>query len=145
MFVTSFVLTDIFSSSIFHSNSHSPHTLTSPNTTFHHHSTYLLTLSTISQSPNPAIAVFTKKKYKPVTSKVRPIAAELPECFCNIKGDPLADLAVLNPHPPLFIPTSHYTQEHHDIFDKAHPPGFLWPTEHDLIHHLMMLHQDSFA
>lgn len=74
--------------------------------------------------------------------------AELPERFhivCNIQGDPLASLPVLNPHPPPFTSTGRYTQERRDIFDAFHVQGFLWPAERDLLHHFMMLHQDGFA
>ena len=89
-----------------------------------------------------------KKKYKLVALKVKPVAAVLPECFHivqDIKGDPLAALPVLNPKPPPFTPTSRYTSEHHDVINKAHPPGFLWPAEQDLLHYFMMIHHDAFA
>ena len=89
-----------------------------------------------------------KKKYKPVALKVKPVATALPEHFCivrDIKGDPLAALPVLNPNPPPFTPTGRYTSERCDIIDKAHPPGFLWPAEQDLLHYFMMIHHDAFA
>lgn len=93
-------------------------------------------------------AVFAKKKYKPVALKVKPVAAALPERFRivrDIKGDPLANLPVLNLNPPPFTSTGRYTAERRDIIDKAHPPGFLWPAERDLLHYFMMIHQDAFA
>ena len=89
----------------------------------------------------------TKKKYKPVALKVRPVVGELPAKFRiirNIIGDPLKDLPTLNPNPPPFIPSGRYTLERKGIFDKLNP-GFLLPAERDLIHHFMTLHQDAFA
>lgn len=89
----------------------------------------------------------TKKKYKPVALKVRPVIGELPEKFRivrNIIGDPLEHLPTLDPDPPPFKPTGRYTQERKDLFDKLNP-GFLWPAERDLLHHFMMLHHDAFA
>jgi RNase H-like domain found in reverse transcriptase len=89
----------------------------------------------------------TRKRYKPVVLKVRPILGELPEKFRivrNIIGDPLEKLPTLNPNPPSFEPRGRYTQERKDLFDKANP-GFLLPAERDLMHHFMSLHQDGFA
>lgn len=89
----------------------------------------------------------TKKKYKPVALKVRPVIGELPAKFRiirNIIGDPLANLPILNPNPPPFTPCGRYTLERKEIFDKLNP-GFLLPAERDLIHHFMSLHQDAFA
>jgi hypothetical protein len=45
----------------------------------------------------------TKKKYKPVALKVKPVLGELPEKFRiirNIIGDPLEHIPVLTPNPP---------------------------------------------
>jgi hypothetical protein len=59
-------------------------------------------------------SVFVKRKYKPVTQKICPIIAELPDKFRivrNIMGDPLADLPTLSPNPPPFQPTGRYTAE----------------------------------
>jgi len=47
----------------------------------------------------------TKKKYKPITKKVRPMLADLPERYRiiqNIVGDPLASMLTLSTHPPPF-------------------------------------------
>jgi hypothetical protein len=55
-----------------------------------------------------------KKKYKPIAQKVQPIIGELLEKFCicqNIISDPLADISILDPNPPPFKPTNHYTQD----------------------------------
>ena len=72
--------------------------------------------------------VVTKKKYKPVAKKVRPVIAELPEKFRivrNIEGDPLAEMPTLNPNPPAFQPTQRYTQERRDALDNKHPDSHL--------------------
>ena len=100
-----------------------------------------------SESELTTIHLKTGKKYKPVALKTKPVLGELAEKFRiirNIKGDPLANLPVLNPNPPKFTPYGRYTQERKDLFDKANS-GFLWPSERDLLHHFMMLHQDGFA
>jgi len=89
-----------------------------------------------------------KKKYKPVAKKVRPIPAELPNKFRivrNITSNPLADIPTLNPNPPPFQPTGRYTEEHRDITDKAHPDGFLWHSERDLMHDFMCKQEKGFA
>jgi hypothetical protein len=92
---------------------------------------------TSSDSLYPAFAA-SKKKYKPVALKVRPVITDLPNRFRivhNITGDPLENMPKLNPHPPLiFIPTSCYTLERKDIIDKNHPGDFLWPEEWNLMH-----------
>jgi hypothetical protein len=65
-------------------------------------------------APYTDLFLSTKKKYKPVTKKVCPVIGELPEKFCikcKIISNPLDDLPVLNPNPPPFIPTNHYTLE----------------------------------
>ncbi|RPD72628.1 hypothetical protein L226DRAFT_466888, partial [Lentinus tigrinus ALCF2SS1-7] len=71
------------------------------------------------------VAVFlsTKKKYKPVTQKVRAIVGELPQEYRivrNCVGDPLATLPMLNPNPPPFVPTGRYTQERRDAMRAVH-------------------------
>ncbi|KAG6858732.1 hypothetical protein C0995_014379, partial [Termitomyces sp. Mi166 len=58
--------------------------------------------------------VQTKKKYKPVALKVKPVAGTVPEDFHverDIKEDPLADMPPLNPNPPPFLPTGRFTEE----------------------------------
>ena len=37
----------------------------------------------------------------------------------NIVGDPLADMPKLNPRPPEFVPTGHYTEEAREVIEKA--------------------------
>jgi hypothetical protein len=54
------------------------------------------------------LAIYVKRKYKPVAQKVRPIATSLPDRFCirrDINGDPLAAIPTLLPNPPPFSPT----------------------------------------
>jgi hypothetical protein len=90
----------------------------------------------------------TKKKYKPVSQKVRPVLGDLPEKFRivrNIQGDPLESLPILDPNPPPFVPAGRYTEERRDIIDKAHPGDFLWKAERDLMHDFMLKNRDAFA
>jgi hypothetical protein len=100
-----------------------------------------------SPAPNNSSA-FVTKKYKPVAKKIRPVYTDVPQKFRiirDIKGDPLATLPPLSPHPPPFVPYGRYTAERRDVIDKCHPPGFLLPEERNLMHHFMTLHQDGFA
>ena len=41
--------------------------------------------------------------------------------------------------------SGHYTAERCNKTDNLHPPGFLWPIEHDLLHHFMSLQNKGFA
>ena len=88
------------------------------------------------------------KKYKPVAEKVKPVLGTSPEEFrierC-IAGDPLANMPLLDPHPPEFNPTGRYTAECKEIIDQAHSDSFLWPEEMKAVHHLMMLQNEAFA
>ena len=88
-----------------------------------------------------------KKKYKPVAKKVKPVLAPLPDNFRihrNIVGDPLATMQPLSPHPPDFVPTGRYTTERKQIIDELHG-DFLWPEERKLLHQLYMQHDRAFA
>jgi hypothetical protein len=99
------------------------------------------------QDKDPPVSVLASK-YKPVALKVKPIYAELPERFRikrEIRGDPLAEMPKLTPHPPDFVPTGRYTQERKDELDKVHEEGFLWPEERKLVHHLVMEQNQAFA
>jgi hypothetical protein len=53
-------------------------------------------------------------------------------------------MPTLNPHPPPFTPTGHYTHEHHAAAEIKHN-GFLWPAEHDLMHHFMCQQNQAFT
>ena len=53
-------------------------------------------------------------------------------------------LPILSPHPIPFEPSSRYTAERKEIFDKNNQ-GFLLPEERKLLHHFMMIHQAAFA
>ncbi|SJL10265.1 uncharacterized protein ARMOST_13649 [Armillaria ostoyae] len=90
----------------------------------------------------------TKKKYKKVANRTKPVPTTLPEEFRIIReitGDPLAKIPILSPHPPEFTPTGRYTQEGYDIIEKNHPGDFLWPEERKLMHHFMMEQNEGFA
>jgi Integrase zinc binding domain/RNase H-like domain found in reverse transcriptase len=97
---------------------------------------------------NLPLAIYAKRKYKPVAQKVRPIATSLPDRFRirrDISGDPLAAIPTILPNPPPFSPTGRYTQERYDFIEKAHPTDFLWPAERALMHHFMCLQNQGFA
>lgn len=92
--------------------------------------------------------ISTKKKYKPVARKIRPVLGSVPEQFRverEIRGDPLAAMPQLSPCPPDFVPTGRYTAERRDALDKAHGDGFLWPEEQKLLHHFMSEQNEAFA
>ena len=104
-------------------------------------------IKTPAKSDPEAVFISAKKKYKPVARKVKPVLEDLPAKFRIIRhiiGDPLANLPVLNPHPPPFTPTGRYSQERKDQFDKDNS-HFLLPDERALLHHFMMLHNEAFA
>ena len=100
-------------------------------------------------TPRTPLAIYAaKKKYKPVALKVRPVMTELPKRFRVVRkiiGDPLADMPVLPTNPTHFEPTGRYTLERKQYIDKVHDGDFLWPSERNLMHQFMMLHQDGFA
>jgi hypothetical protein len=90
----------------------------------------------------------TKKKYKPVALKVRPVITNLPDWFCiirNIIGDPLEHMPSLNPHPPPFTSSPRYNAEQKAIVDKNHPGDFLWPEECNLMHDFIRKHETALA
>ena len=98
----------------------------------------------------PPLAQFaaTKKKYKPVAQKTRPVLASLPDKFRivrNIEGDPLSTMPTIPFAAPPFVPTGRYTRERRDALDKTLSHTFLRPAERDLIHHFMCLHNRAFA
>ena len=89
----------------------------------------------------------TKKKYKPVAKKVKPIIAELPgqyRIIRDIKGDLLENMLGLKNVPPPFIPKGWYTTEHKEILTKAHK-DFLWVEEIKLMDHFMCEQNEGFA
>jgi hypothetical protein len=98
--------------------------------------------------PYTNLFLSTKKKYKPVAKKVRPVIGELPEKFRiehKIISNPVDDLPTLNLNPLPFTPTDRYTLERRDQLDKNHPGNFLWPVERDLMHNFMLAHDSGFA
>ena len=90
----------------------------------------------------------TKKKYKPVALKTRPLLADLPEKFRierKIIGDPLADMPPLNPSPPShFTPGARYTAERRAELRARHE-HFLWPAELDLMDDMIKNQESAFA
>ena len=100
--------------------------------------------------PFRAIYAATKKKYKPVAVKVRPLKAPVPEYFRiirHITGNPLANLPQINyTNIPPFVPTGRYTAERAKDFEERHRArNFLQEEELRLLHHFMMEFNDAFA
>ncbi|KAG5334284.1 hypothetical protein C0989_003528 [Termitomyces sp. Mn162] len=61
----------------------------------------------VDNKPHKQKGVQAKKKYKPVTMKTKPITSHISKDFqieCQIIGNPLATIPLLNPNPPPFIP-----------------------------------------
>ena len=95
-------------------------------------STLSYTSSDVANTLSKQVSTFAGRKYKPVTRKIRPVLAELPDKFRivrNIVGDPLKDMLKLSTNPPPFEPTGRYTADRRDIINRVHPEGFLWPGE----------------
>jgi hypothetical protein len=91
-------------------------------------------------APQEPVSVLLGKKYKPVAEKITPVLGELPVKFCiemKIIEDPLANMPVLETHPPDFVPNGHYTEERMKVVDESHNTGFLEPEEVKLAHHLL--------
>lgn len=90
----------------------------------------------------------TKKKYKPVHLKTRPVKAALPSEFRivrDIKGDPLADMPRIDyANIPDFVPTGRYTEERMRAMDANHGE-WMYPEERKLLHHFMCLFNRAFA
>lgn len=85
--------------------------------------------------------------YKKVENKVRPVATTLPEEYRIVRRSPpniLDDLPPLPILPPPFVPGFRYTQERRDSF-PANPTGFLTDEEVNLVHHIVCLHEKTFA
>ncbi|KAJ8462363.1 hypothetical protein ONZ51_g10947 [Trametes cubensis] len=106
--------------------------------------------SHVSQTPPSPIPIYvaSKKKYKPVSKKVKLVLAPLPDQFRivrDIKGNPLADMPPLPHHPPPFVPTSRYTEERRRGINALHSEDFLWPQERSLMHTLISQQNDAFA
>ena len=103
---------------------------------------------TISSNDAPLTTFVVKKMYKPVAQKVRPILDTLHSRFHierNIISNPLTDLPTLSPHPPPFTPCGCYTKERRAKMDDLHSTDFLWPAEHELLHHFVSLQNEGFA
>jgi len=125
-----------------------------PNATF---CTTMTTTQVWNGSCDPTVSVFkgaimkkgvvTKKKYKPVALKVKPVITELPERYQihhHINGDLLQGIPTLNLTPPPFTPTGRYTLERHNKVDRNHG-DFLWDEECTLMHDFMCQQNRAFA
>ena len=91
--------------------------------------------------------VVTKKKYKPMAKKVKPVIASLPgqyRIIREIQGDPLENMPVLEKVPPPFKPTGRYTAERRETLVKEHK-NFLWEEEIKLMDHFMCQQNKGFA
>ena len=91
--------------------------------------------------------VVTKKKYKPVAKKVKPVVASVPNEFRierNIISNPLANIPTLSPNPLLFTPCGRYTEEQMITLQTRHD-DFLLPEEMKLLHHFMSLQNEAFT
>ena len=89
-----------------------------------------------------------KKEIQTGSLEDAPCPQHLPSKFrieWNIIGNPLADIPTIPLILPPFAPRGHYTEEQHNTTDDLHPMGFLWPIEHDLLHHFMSLQNEGFA
>ncbi len=89
----------------------------------------------------------TKKKYKPVAMKVRPIAGTLPQHFCimrNHAGDPLEGMPELSKNPGLFVPTGRYMEERCARLRMEHA-SWLQPAELNLLDDLMCKQNEAFT
>ena len=125
----------------FESSNHRP-----PQSNTRHTSSNIPTASTYTTVKRPGVQ--TKKKYKPVAIKVKPISADLPKKYRierNIVGDPLKEMPTLDPNSPAFQPTGRYTQERKEKMDKIHPEGFLQPAERHLMHDFVCKQNQGFA
>ena len=107
------------------------------------------TIAKTAENPARAALAATKKKYKPVHLKTRPVLAELPPQFRiirDIKGDPLQDMPTIDyAHIPDFVPTGRYTPERQRAMDALHSGDFLWPEERKLLHYFVALHNEALA
>lgn len=95
----------------------------------------------------PLVSSFSKK-YKPVGIKVKPVITVLPDQYCivhNITGNLLANIPMLLPRPPEFVPYRQDIEEHKQEVNKLHSSNFLLPEEQKLLHHFIATFQDSFA
>lgn len=85
--------------------------------------------------------------YKKVANKVRPVATTLPEEYWIVRRmphNPLEDLPVVDPDPPPFQPGKRYTQERKDAMGLS-PDGFLTEDEQNIIHQIILTHENAFA
>ena len=80
--------------------------------------------------------------------KTKPVASQVSKDFRikrHILGDPLANIPSLNPNPPPFVPTSHFTNERKATFVKEHDTGFLTLAELNVLVDLVAKQDTAFA
>ncbi|KAG6878369.1 hypothetical protein C0992_008225 [Termitomyces sp. T32_za158] len=88
-----------------------------------------------------------KKKYKPVALKTKPVTSSVSKDFRTkqkIIGDPLADMPLLTPNPPSFIPTGRFTDEQQKQFIADYNKGFLTTAKLNVLD-LMAKQNKAFA
>ncbi|KAG6871688.1 hypothetical protein C0995_001348 [Termitomyces sp. Mi166 len=100
-----------------------------------------LTIGSFTAGTPKRKGVQTKKKYKPVTLKVKPVA----EMNDHIHGDPLVRMPALDPNPKPFILTGHFTQERKDQFIKEYDTGFLHKAELNVLVNMIAKQNEAFA
>lgn len=89
------------------------------------------------------------RKYKPVHRKVRPVPTYMPnpsaQKFVPITIPDIDELPVLPPKLIDFIPTERLTRERLDNILRTVTPGFLSPSEIDLLVFVLVLRQKALA
>ena len=100
-------------------------------------------------APDEPVEVYvkTKKKYKPVAQKIRPVPATLPQHFRIVRnrvGDPLEGMPEPNPNPPPFQPTGRYTAERREQVHEIHRE-WLTADELAILDDLLCKQNEAFA
>ncbi|KAJ8463434.1 hypothetical protein ONZ45_g17581 [Pleurotus djamor] len=111
-----------------------------------HHSPSSISPSNLSP-PLASSFLKTKKAYKKVENRIKPVATTLPEQYRIVRRSPpniLEDLRPLPTQPPEFVPGVRYTQERHDAQD-IDPDGWLSAEEIKLAHWIIRENESAFA
>jgi len=85
--------------------------------------------------------------YKKVANHVWPVRMTLPEEYCIVRmipSDPMLSLPILPTHPPDFILSKKFTQEHMEKMN-INRSGFLWPDEEKLVLFLIKAQEGGIA
>ena len=86
-------------------------------------------------------------KYKQVANKVCPVEMTLLEEYCiqqQKHPDPLAMILELLHTPPEFVGGKSYTQERYKA-NNVDPAGLIWEGEKKIVHHFLLMHEDTLA